>query len=265
MTGLGDDAAPELPPPPLADHGRLAAQPARFPDAPLPWLVVLGGLVGGLAQGLLSIQGVYLVRKLCSSTMPVLTGLIAAAIVLTATAIGVVLALLFVVVDRRARGTGRPLRWALAGAVLGLGLALTLTVLGTSPGLWTVGRLTAAVSYIVYLLVRFALLGLVYGLFARWRHHAALVFAVAGAITSGLSLLLSPIMATLTSIPSGFPSLVGAVAAWQAAWTGARLAWLTITTTLAHGAVYGACFGAAIAVAERRRLARECRQAEAAR
>ena len=252
MPEPGDDSRPpELPPPPLADYERPAGQPLQFPDAPLPWLVVLGGLVGGLAQGLLTLPRVYLLRKLYSPTMPPLTGLITAVNVLFPTATGVVLALLFVVVDRRAPRAGRPLKWALAGAVPGL--ALTLALLGTSPGLWTVGRLTAAMSYIAYLLVPFALLGLVFGLFARWRHHPALVFAVAGAIVSGLSLLLSPIMATLTAVPSGFPSLVGAVAAWQAAWTGARLAWLTITTTLAHGAVYGACFGAAIAGAQRRK------------
>jgi len=248
MTGPGGDSRPpELPPPPLADYERPAGQPLQFPDGPLPWGAVLGGLVGGLAQGPLSILRVYLLQKLYSSTMLApLTGLFAAVHVLTAPATGVVLALLFVVVDRRARGTGRPLKWALAGAVPGL--ALTLSVLATSPGVWTVGRLTAAMSYIAYLLVPFALLGLVFGLFARWRHHPALAFAVAvaGAITSGLSLLLSPIMATLTSIPSGFPSLVAAAPAWQAAW-------LTIATTLADGAVYGACFGAAIAGAERRK------------
>jgi len=268
MSPPGDPSGPELPPPPLRDEeALLAAQPARFPDAPLPWAVVAAGVVQGVAQpgqwllmqrlwaALESAQGRPVTAAPSPSGMASLGASYAVAAVLFASGLAAS--------DRLLPRWPRPLRWAMAGATgsaiaTGILLAVNWGAAGlpllSGPALvevvvW-VGAWEAGVALVA---------GVVYAV-AAWRaRNPVAAFAVAGAMASVLSVLATMLHSVLVARRYGQGS---PVPLWAAEW---HLMVLSQFLLVVVGAASGACFGYLIVWAEGRRLAREHRAAEATR
>jgi len=178
VTTSADGAVPELPPPPLADREEADAGPRQFPDVPLPWVVVLGGLVGGVWQSALGIPWA-----------PVGSLALAAVIVF---------------VDRQVGGKARPVTWALAGTALAV---VQMLVLGVRAPPSAIGWVFRALQYIV----PYVLFGLAYGLFARWRQNPVIAFAGAGATAAALHSAIWLVASAFA--PVSGPRLMGL---WQA-------------------------------------------------
>jgi len=256
MTGAEGGAPPELPPPPLGDSGAAAREAVpRFPDTPLPWVVVLAGLVAGVTgPGLQWVRQPWLVAAAGTTgrwAPPALGVAQLRSLAVQQALWGAAFPLALVVADRVLRRWPRPWRWAVAGLAEGLLFVLVAqgpTIVGWLPrlGFAVIGRVLAPS---VLTALQTVLRGLVDGLFARWRRHPSLVFGVAGVVC----------------MLAGWPV---SIVATRLGGTSASQMWLALTaqpwwflpamllTSMASSAVHGAVFGYAIVWSDNRRLAR---------
>jgi len=259
MATSDDQRPPDLPPPPLMDPEALAREAVpRFPDAPLPWVVVAAGLVAGVTGPAFewlrwpwfvvvrTSRGMAAPPPLSVAQLPGLVG--------EQALWGVLFALLLVLADRALRRWPRPWRWTVAGGVEGLLFASVVYVPRMlSIAIGSPSALRALLVTTLSFVAPAAMRGLVYGLFARWRRHPGLVFSVAGVA----SVLVGWPLSLLTTLLQGR----SAAQTWSAlmSWPWWHLL-VMLLTGLASSIVYGAVFGYAIVWAEDRRVAREQRR-----
>lgn len=232
----------ELPPAPLA-AGSGQQRRGVFPDGPLPWLVVLGAIVGAVWQGAADV--VYMCAVYASA--PSLLSLPAVLSIPGRCRVDVVPAVLFAyglaAADRLAPRRSRPVRWALAGGAAGL---VTYAV----PYLLRGWRLVPSVFVppLLQALLVTAASGLIYAVFAAWRRPAPFAFGLAGAAAGVASWLGRPLgylfqQWLFVRQPANI-SLSMLLGMSSGPWIASAI--LRVT----GGALFGACFGLAIMASE---------------